>query len=104
MDVDALVEKINHELALVSYHDKELVEFSRDQEGDETYRAWEVTGTLSGGRRVKLEFRDYYEGPSANRYAVWLYDAESGEPMGRGNGGPSWQDAIDIYQWRGIFA
>lgn len=102
MEPDRLIEQINDAMTHVGYHDKELVQFSRDRDADEEFTARHITGELSGGRRVRIELHEHLDAPADYRYSVWVFDRETDEPIGRGNGGSSWEEAIQNYQWQAV--
>lgn len=89
-----LIARVNKNLALLG------AEFVPDS-GSATPNPTTIHGTLNGSS-VRLEFTVGNEHADYD-HAVWLYSA-SGEPLGRGNGGPSFEEAIDIYQWNGAVA
>jgi hypothetical protein len=89
-----LIARVNKNLAL---YDAAFVPDS----GSATPNPTSVHGTIRG-TPVRLEFSVGNEHVDYD-HRVWLYSA-SGEPIGRGNGGPSFEEAIDIYQWNGVVA
>ncbi len=91
MDVDTIVDKLNHQLALYGPHRLEAVTSSG------TERKGTIRGDL-GGRRVRVEYSTGHR-PAAYSCEIWMYDDVTGETVGRGNGDRSMAEAIMIYQW-----
>lgn len=103
MDINDAVQHVNDALTHVAYHgDKTQLQFQRDGQDVDEFKQWSVTGTLSDGRDVRIEIREWQSELPAYRWSVWVYDADSGDPIGRGNGGATLKDAIDVYQWQAL--
>jgi hypothetical protein len=54
------------------------------------------------GRGVWVEFVETDGVPEQYRYNVRVFDAETREQLGVGNGGADWGEAFDIYHWRDL--
>ena len=63
----------------------------------EAYHRTELRGELSG-RPVRIEVTVQVI-PGQYQYEIVLFDVETGERVGRGNGGPTLNDAASVFQW-----
>lgn len=89
MNTSDLIAHVNRELAR---HDADFV----PDEGSAVVKSESIHGTING-TPVRLEFTQGNESPPYD-HEVWLHSA-SGDTLGRGNGGDSFEEAIDMYHW-----
>ncbi|WP_414171355.1 hypothetical protein [Clavibacter tessellarius] len=94
MNTSELITRVNANLSL--YGSK-----FEPSEGASNADPANVSGVINGVP-VRLEFSKRNEHPEFD-YSIWLYSA-TGEPLGRGNGGPNFELAIDTYQWTSALA
>jgi hypothetical protein len=100
MNIDSLLKNINSALAMHGYHDKQNLELTSDSQEDEVFRTWVRTVVGADGREMKIIFREHEGVPPQYKYTISVLDAETEKPIGRGNGGATWQEAIDNYHWQ----
>ena len=91
MNTEELIAKVNRWLGVYG------AEFVADS-GSLTANPTTVHGSING-KPVRLEFSISNEHPDYD-YGVWLYSNKTTQPLGRGNGGSSFSDAIGNYQWK----
>jgi len=68
-----------------------------DSSGDDEKSV--VRGTL-GGRSVRVEFTEVSGRPDSD-HTVAMFDEETGDQLGQGDGGATFADAISSYHWVG---
>jgi len=93
MDTQKIINEVNRGLAV---HDRGP--FTTNQTA-ENYHRTDLRGELEG-RAVRIEV-SVEDAPGQYQYSIQLFDEETGEPFGRGNGGPTLNDAASYYQWNG---
>jgi hypothetical protein len=96
MDIKQIVETINRDIGVAG---GEPFEANGDSE---SFHRTVVHGSISG-RDVRVQV-DVDDNSGPYRYSIWLYDEETGETLGRGNGDASLKEASEIYQWSGAIA
>ena len=62
------------------------------------WHVWEVIGSFRG-HPIRVEFTET-EGHPQYRFNATIYDAETGEHIGTGNGGPNWEEGLTIVHWQ----
>lgn len=55
------------------------------------------------GRAVRIEV-SVDDAPGPYQFSIWLFDEETGDTLGRGNGGATLNDAASIYQWNNVLS
>jgi hypothetical protein len=93
VSTDALIAKVNRELGI---HGAEFVASGLSNTPNPT----RIEGSISG-KAVRIEFAINSEHPDYD-YTVWVYESGSGAAVGRGNGGASFEEAIENYQWNNV--
>ncbi|MFJ3488223.1 hypothetical protein [Leifsonia aquatica] len=93
MDPNSVIDVVQHQLGLfdLALNDIEI--------SQPTPNAVELRGMINGSR-VRVEATGGQR-PADYAFTIWLYD-DHNEPVGRGNGGRTLQDAASVYQWQSV--
>lgn len=93
MDTQKTIDEVNHGLAAYDGGP-----FTTNQTA-ENYHRTDLRGELER-RAVRIEV-SVEDAPGQCQYSIQLFDEGTGESLGRGNGGPTLNDAASYYQWNG---
>ncbi|MEB0286205.1 hypothetical protein QN355_06535 [Cryobacterium sp. 10S3] len=92
MNIQEIIDTVNKGLAVDGHGP-----FESSNETESFHRTV-VRGTLAG-RDISVEI-DEDDETSEYQVSITLRDLDTDQPIGRGNGGPTLQDAGSIFQWK----
>ncbi|GAA3743882.1 hypothetical protein GCM10022239_19130 [Leifsonia bigeumensis] len=93
MNAEQLIEKANE-----SFQSHGAGGFEKPSQSPERYFVTEVH-TEFNGHSVRIEFVESESNPPSYKYNATVYDAETGEQIGTGNGASNWEEAFSIVHW-----